>query len=161
MILILMGVCGSGKTIIGKALAERLHSTFYDGDDFHPESNKEKMSRAVPLTDEERIPWLKKIREKIGECAAKNEPAIFGCSALKTSYREILLSGNLVTRLIHLTAPFEVIKERLSARKGHFFNPALLTSQLDTLEVPDNALTIDVTPPVEEVVATIANSLND
>jgi gluconokinase len=150
MILIVMGVSGAGKTRIGELLAERLSCSFTDGDVFHSAANKEKMHRGIPLTDEDRWPWLRTIRAAIEEKRHAGETAVFTCSSLKRTYRDILRGGDSDVRFVYLNGTFDVLKARLASRSGHFFDPALLQSQLDTLEAPgpDEAIevSIDLTP---------------
>jgi gluconokinase len=136
MIVIVAGVSGSGKTTVGALLAGRLHWRFADGDDFHPAANIEKMRAGVPLTDADRWPWLRAIAAWMDERIARDEPAVVTCSALKRSYRDILLDGRPEARLVFLMVDREVLAKRLAARHGHFFRAELLSSQLDTLEPP-------------------------
>ncbi|NIF75012.1 gluconokinase [Burkholderia sp. Ap-962] len=159
MILIAMGVSGAGKTRIGELLAERLGCTFTDGDAFHSAANKEKMHHGIPLTDDDRWPWLQSIRVAIEEKQRAGETAVFTCSSLKRSYRDVLRGQDADVRFVYLHGTVEVLSERLKTRTGHFFDPSLLKSQLDTLEVPgeDEAVQvgIDQTPEqmVDEVLA--------
>jgi gluconokinase len=154
MIFIVMGVSGAGKTRIGELLAERLSCSFTDGDAFHSEANKEKMHRGIPLTDDDRWPWLKTIRAAIEERQRAGETAVFTCSSLKRSYRDILRGGDDDVRFVYLHGTFDVLKERLGARSGHFFDPSLLQSQLDTLEVPgpDEAIVVSIELTPEQIV---------
>jgi gluconokinase len=154
MILIAMGVSGAGKTRIGEMLAERLHCTFTDGDAFHSASNKEKMHHGIPLTDEDRWPWLKTIRAAIEEKQKVGETAVFTCSSLKRSYRDILRAGDKDVCFVYLKGSREVLSERLGHRTGHFFDPSLLQSQLDTLEEPgdDEAITVSIELTPEQIV---------
>ncbi|SMG57196.1 gluconokinase [Paraburkholderia susongensis] len=154
MILIAMGVSGAGKTKIGEMLAERLHCTFTDGDAFHSAANKEKMHHGIPLTDEDRWPWLKTIRAAIEEKQKAGETAVFTCSSLKRSYRDVLRDGDKDVCFVYLQGSREVLSERLGHRTGHFFDPSLLQSQLDTLEEPgaDEAITVSIDLTPEEIV---------
>jgi gluconokinase len=138
-----MGVSGCGKTTIGEMLAERLHCDFADADSFHSQANKEKMHNGIPLTDEDRWPWLKAIRASIVEC-----------SALKRVYRDILRDGDKDVTFVYLKGTPELLRERIKTRKGHFFDPALLQSQLDTLEPPgpDEAIEVDIALSPKEIV---------
>jgi gluconokinase len=149
MIVIVAGVSGSGKTTVGAMLAGRLHWLFADGDDFHPVANIEKMRTGVPLTDADRWPWLRAIADWMDERIARDEPAVVACSALKRSYREVLLGGRSDARLVFLMVDREVLAKRLAARHGHFFRTELLSSQLDALEPPQ---------PDERVVTVIEHS---
>jgi gluconokinase len=161
MILIAMGVSGAGKSLIGELLAERLHCSFTDGDAFHSAANKEKMHKGIPLTDDDRWPWLKTIRAAIEEKQRAGETAVFTCSSLKRSYRDVLRAGDRDVCFVYLHGTFEVLHERLGSRTGHFFDPSLLQSQLDTLEEPgdDEAITesIELTP--EQIVDNVIEKL--
>ncbi|CAB3768665.1 gluconokinase [Paraburkholderia humisilvae] len=161
MILIAMGVSGAGKTRIGELLAERLHCTFTDGDAFHSEANKEKMHKGIPLTDEDRWPWLKTIRAAIEEKQRAHETAVFTCSSLKRSYRDILRAGDTDVCFVYLKGTREVLEERLTARTGHFFDPSLLQSQLDTLEEPgqDEAISVSIELTPERIVDNVLDQL--
>src|SRR5579863_6886057 len=129
MIFIVMGVSGAGKTRIGELLAERLSCSFTDGDAFHSEANKEKMHRGIPLTDDDRWPWLKAIRAAIEVKERAGETAVFTCSSLKRSYRDVLRDSDEDVRFVYLNGTLDVLKARLGARSGHFFDPSLLQSQ--------------------------------
>ena len=159
MIIILMGVSGSGKTLIGKLLAEDLGWTFYDGDDFHPSSNIEKMKHGTSLTDEDRFPWLDAIYAHMMALARRGEQAVIACSALKQSYRERLLKGCDSGRLVYLRGDFGVIQQRLRGRKGHFFNAAMLTSQFQTLEEPEGVVEADISQDPVTIVSFIKGRL--
>ena len=125
MVYIVMGVAGSGKTTIGKALAERLHIPFFDGDDFHPRANVEKMSAGNPLTDEDRWPWLDALATASAQWEASGG-AVLACSALKEVYRERLIAKNPNTKFIFLEGPPELLAKRLAARAGHYMKPQML-----------------------------------
>jgi gluconokinase len=161
MILIAMGVSGAGKSLIGELLAERLKCSFTDGDAFHSAANKEKMHKGIPLTDDDRWPWLKAIRSAIEEKQRAGETAVFTCSSLKRSYRDVLRDGDRDVCFVYLHGTFDVLKDRLGSRTGHFFDPSLLQSQLDTLEEPgdDEAITesIELTP--EQIVDNVIEKL--
>lgn len=152
MRLILMGVSGCGKSAIGKELSKALGIPFYDGDDFHSEANKEKMSKGHPLTNEDRKPWL----ETLAKFLKENAPLILACSALKESYRKELKVCDDV-RFIYLKGSYELIEKRLKERHGHFFDPHLLKSQFTDLEEPKDALVIDIDSPISEIVQKIMN----
>lgn len=161
MILIAMGVSGAGKSLIGELLAERLQCSFTDGDAFHSAANKEKMHKGIPLTDDDRWPWLKTIRAAIEEKQRANETAVFTCSSLKRSYRDILRDGDKDVCFVYLEGTFEVLHERLGSRTGHFFEPSLLQSQLDTLEPPgeDEAIIVSIEHTPEEIVDIVIEEL--
>jgi gluconokinase len=152
MIVILMGVAGTGKTTVGEALAAAEGWPFFDADDFHSPANKEKMRRGEGLTDADRDPWLEALRAKIDALCAAGSSGVFACSALKQSYRDRLRAGPDV-RFVHLTGSFELIESRLAGRPGHYAGPALLRSQFDALEVPADVPTVDVAQTPAEVLA--------
>ncbi|WP_176115443.1 gluconokinase [Burkholderia cepacia] len=154
MILIAMGVSGAGKSRIGEMLAERLSCSYTDGDAFHSAANKEKMHHGIPLTDYDRWPWLRTIRAAIEEKQRAGETAVFTCSSLKRSYRDVLRGTDTDVRFVYLKGSFEVLHERLKSRTGHFFDPSLLKSQLDTLEEPgpDEAIEVSIELTPEQIV---------
>ena len=154
MILIAMGVSGAGKSRIGEMLAERLSCSYTDGDAFHSAANKEKMHNGIPLTDDDRWPWLRTIRAAIEEKQHAGETAVFTCSSLKRSYRDVLRGTDTDVRFVYLKGSFEVLHERLKSRTGHFFDPSLLKSQLDTLEEPgpDEAIEVSIELTPEQIV---------
>jgi gluconokinase len=153
-----MGPAGSGKTTVGKLLASQLSWDFFDGDDFHSPANIEKMSRGVPLTDADRIPWLNSLHEAILRWQAEGRNAVLACSALKRSYRELLTINNDV-KLAYLRSTYELLRERLRSRKGHYAGEQLLASQLADLEEPTDAITVDVAGSPAEIVAEIRKRL--
>jgi gluconokinase len=159
MILILMGVTGTGKTTIGQWLARDLGWKFHDADDFHPPANVAKMRAGQPLSDADRRPWLEAIRDHIAAQKRAGKNSIVACSALKQGYRELLREGDPEAKFICLKADKELIRGRLEARRGHFMNPALLDSQFQTLEEPADALLIDVSPSPEEIAKVIRERL--
>ena len=136
MIVIVAGVSGSGKSTVGALLAGRLGWRFADADDFHPAANVEKMRAGVPLTDEDRWPWLQAIAGWMDERIAAGEQAVLTCSALKRSYRDVLLAGRPQARMVFLAPDRDVLARRLAARHGHFFPEELLGSQFADLEPP-------------------------
>lgn len=146
----IMGVSGCGKTTVGKLLAEKLDIPFFDGDDFHPESNIEKMEAGIPLNDDDRHGWLLKLNALAKKNSKKG--GIIACSALKASYRRILdnsIEKNIVW--VYLQGSFETIHERMEKRKGHYMPASLLKSQFDTLEIPKHALVLSITKTPEEI----------
>jgi gluconokinase len=136
MILIVAGVSGSGKTTVGAMLAGRLGWRFADADEFHPAANIEKMRGGTPLTDDDRWPWLRAIGAWMDERIARGESAVLTCSALKRSYRDMLLGGRPQARMVFLAADRQVLARRLAARHGHFFPQQLLGTQFADLELP-------------------------
>ena len=154
-----MGVTAAGKTTVGRLLASSMGWEFHDADDFHPESNKKKMHDGVPLTDDDRWPWLRALRARIEAHLRDGTGAVVACSALKAVYREVLAGGLLDVRFVHLTGDRRVLEARLAARQGHFMNPALLESQLETLEAPTDALNVDFALPPDEQVTRIRRGL--
>jgi gluconokinase len=159
MVVILMGVAGSGKSTVGAGLANDLGCDFRDADDLHPPANRDKMHRGIPLTDDDRRPWLAAVRALIDRYLKSGADVVIACSALKEAYRAILLRGTDGIRLILLKGSFELIAQRLASRHGHFFDPALLRSQFDALEEPHDAIVVQIggTPP--EIVAAIRAQL--
>jgi len=159
MIVIVMGVTGSGKTTVGTRLGNELGWTFHDADDFHPPSNVEKMRAGIALTDADREPWLRAIRHCIDRTVADGGSAVFGCSALKGTYRSILADERPEVRFVHLRGPAPLIAERLRRRVGHFMNPLLLDSQFETLEPPHAAIDVEVALPLAAQVRAIRRAL--
>lgn len=159
MIIIVIGVTASGKTTVGKLLAEKLGWKFYDGDDFHSQANVEKMSRGSPLDDEDRKPWLESLRGLIQSAIARGESAVIACSALKQSYRRLLRVNDTVV-FVYLHASVDLVRDRLKSRTGHFMPPALLQSQFDALEAPRQALRIDAALGLDEIVETVKDRLS-
>jgi carbohydrate kinase (thermoresistant glucokinase family) len=159
MIIIIMGVAGSGKTTIGALLAKELGWTFYDADDFHSESNRAKMSQGIALMDEDRTDWLISLRGLITQSIQQNKPAILACSALKNSYRNILEVDEQV-KFVYLQGTYEQIKMRLCNRIGHFMSAGMLDSQFQTLEEPENALAVDIKNTPQDILAIIRKGLN-
>ena len=161
--LVTMGVSGSGKTTVGEALARRLGWAYEDGDTFHPASNVAKMSAGHPLTDEDRWPWLKAIAAEINRACAAGEHIVIGCSALKRSYRDVLMQGRTDTRLVYLDGTQSLIADRLSHRKGHFMPPGLLISQFAALEPPtpdERPVTVSIDAEVDVIVDRIISQLS-
>jgi gluconokinase len=158
-----MGVAGSGKTTIGRALAAALGWEFRDADEFHPPANIAKMSAGLPLDDTDRAPWLAAIRAHLDEKLARGENAVVTCSALKENYRAALLGGladPARVRLVHLAGDPALLAARIAGRRDHFMKPGMLASQLAALEPPRDAIVIDVALPPETVVAKIRAALH-
>jgi gluconokinase len=154
MIVIVMGVVGAGKTTIGRLLAEQLGWTFADADDFHSPQNVEKIRRGIPLTDEDRQPWLESLRVAIAKWIAAGTNAVLACSALKRSYRQQLAVGQEV-RFVFLKGDASLIAARLRARHGHFADGKILASQLADLEEPEGAVAVDISSTPAEIVAEV------
>ena len=142
-----MGVCGCGKTTVGEALAQAIGCRFLDADDFHPPANVEKMASGVPLTDDDRWPWLDRIAEELGQILAEGEHAVLACSALKEAYRQRLKRAGDV-RIVYLEGDEATIAARLAARQHKYMPPMLLPSQFATLEVPTDAMVVDIRQPI-------------
>ncbi len=154
-----MGTAGSGKTTVGKLLAAQLKWEFADADNFHSPANIEKMSHGIPLHDEDRIPWLHSLRDAIQQWDEQHRNVVLACSALKRSYRE-LLQINSNVKLVYLKGSFELFRERLRARKGHYAGEQILAGQFADLEEPTDAITIDASKSPEQIVAEIRQQLN-
>ncbi len=161
MIVILMGVTGTGKTTIGTLLAKRAGWHYAEGDDYHSEANKAKMHAGIPLTDEDRAPWLATLHEVLLGWYHNGESGVLTCSALKQTYRDTLAAGmeHTAYRFVWLNLSREIIAERLSHRAGHYMNPALLDSQFATLEPPTDALVISAEGTPDETVELILKQL--
>jgi gluconokinase len=159
MIVILMGVAGSGKTTVGSQLAAELGWRFVDGDDFHSATNIEKMRAGRALTDADREEWLGALRRQIDELVQRGASAVVACSALKESYRKRLHAESGDVRFVHLKADCNLIEQRLANRQGHFFNRTLLESQFEALEEPAAALAIDARLSPAEIVTEIRREL--
>ena len=151
MILILIGVAGSGKTTVGKLLAVDLGWPFYDGDDFHPPENITKMRGGLPLTDQDRLAWLSALRKLIDQALQARTSVVIACSALKQAYREQLQGKDKEIQFVYLKGSYELMHQRLRARRGHFMKADLLTSQYDALEEPTEALTVEAAAPTKIV----------
>lgn len=145
-----MGVSGSGKTTIGRLLSYQTGIPFFDGDDFHPSANKEKMKAGIPLTDEDRLGWLQQLHA-LAEKESTNKGAIIACSALKEKYRQLLSAHLQKPFWVFLTGSFDLIEQRLTNRAGHFMPPALLQSQFDALEIPQDVFTVDIDQEPEAI----------
>jgi gluconokinase len=158
MIVLMMGVSGSGKTTTGEALAQALGWPFFDGDDFHPEVNVAKMAAGLPLDDEDRWPWLDRIAAEMRAILARGGDAVFACSALKEAYRRRLQGAGDV-RVVHLKGDAATIGGRLAQRAHRYMPASLLPSQFATLEEPDDALVVDIRQPVSAQVRHISDAL--
>ncbi|MCU7936538.1 MAG: SMP-30/gluconolactonase/LRE family protein [Candidatus Thiodiazotropha sp. (ex Dulcina madagascariensis)] len=160
MIVIVMGVSGSGKTTVGKLLARQLSWRFIEGDDYHPADNLAKMSAAIPLNDEDRRPWLDRLTAVIERQLQTGRSTVLSCSALKRKYREKLLVDPIHVRLVYLCGSYDLILERLKQRVDHFMHPELLKSQFNALEQPRDALAVNTDQPAAAIVARITEQLS-
>lgn len=162
-VIIVMGVSGVGKSTIAEELDKQLRWPFQEGDALHPPSNVQKMHAGIPLTDEDRAPWLAAIKDWIDARVTANEPGLVTCSALKRRYRNFLIAGRSQVRVLYLKADEHVIEERIEHRTGHFMPPALLESQLHTLEEPvaeENPIVVDVEGSLEATVDAAMKAIN-
>jgi len=161
-VLVVMGVSGSGKSTIAEELAARLGWPFEEGDALHPATNVAKMHAGIPLTDADRQPWLERVAAWIDSQRAKKQPGIITCSALKRSYRQIIIGDRPEVRLVYLRGGRDLIAQRLAGREGHFMPTSLLRSQIDTLEEPgpeEDPLTVDIGPPARQIAETVIRLL--
>jgi gluconokinase len=162
VIVIVFGVSGAGKTTIGKLLAQELGWRFYEADDFHSQANIDKLRRGIPLTDDDRWPWLEKLRQLIKRSLEAGENAVLACSALKRAYRERLHVSDEV-KFVFLHGDYAIIEKQLRQRRGHFMNPELLRSQFADLEEPkpdEDVITVELGRTPEEIVEEIKTKLH-
>ena len=162
VIVVVMGVSGSGKTTVASLLAATFGWPFQEGDKLHPPANVEKMSRGTPLTDADRLPWLHKIAETIDGWRARGESGVITCSALKRSYREIIVGDRPDVRLVYLKGSHDLIRQRMAARHGHFMPSTLLDSQFAILEEPspdENAIVVDIGGSPDKIAREVADRL--
>jgi gluconokinase len=159
MVIVLMGVSGSGKTTVGRRLAHALGAEFAEGDSYHPPANVEKMRRGIPLDDADREPWLERLSAEIGGWLEAGRDVVLACSALKRRYREVLKAGRPGVRFVYLCGSEDLIRDRLRRRRGHYMPASLLASQFAALEEPGDAITVDVGPPPDEIVTSILAGL--
>lgn len=158
MFILIMGVAGSGKTTVGTLLSAAIDWPFFDADDFHPPANVHKMASGVPLTDEDRGPWLDKLHALIAERNARGENGILACSALKESYRRRLSQGASLA-VVYLKAEAGLVRSRLANRRGHYMPPGLVESQFIDLEEPQDAITIPAAWPPDRIVIAIRSQI--
>ncbi len=161
-IVVVMGVSSSGKTTVGEEMARRLHAPFLDGDAYHPPANIAKMSAGIPLTDDDRWPWLKAIADEIDRVCRAGRTVVIACSALKRAYRDVLVHGRSDVRIVFLDGTQALIANRLAQRKGHFMPAGLLESQFETLQPPgagENPVTVSIDASVDTVVDDIVRQL--
>ncbi len=149
---LIMGVSGSGKTTVGKALAQKLGWDFFDADDFHPTENIAKMINGMPLSDSDRTPWLASLHNLLSSTLKSNHHPILACSALKEKYRAQLLDGVDGFEIIYLKGSYDLIWSRMSTRQGHYMRPEMLQSQFAALEEPQNALVLDISASLENLI---------
>lgn len=150
-----MGVSGSGKSTIGKLISSNLNFHFLDADDFHPESNIQKMSQGIPLNDDDRLPWLIALQQEL----IKNPKSVLACSALKDSYRQILDPDSRY-HWVYLSGNKELIWQRMQERSNHFMKAHMLDSQFETLEIPENAIHVEISKAPEEILMEIIDKIN-
>lgn len=160
-LVIVMGVSGSGKSVVGAALAARWGCPFYDGDDYHPPANIAKMSATIPLNDEDRLPWLQTLRGLLAEHQQRETSAVLACSALKRRYRILLSEGLPSVVFVYLHADYESIAARMQARSTHFMKANMLRSQFEALEAPTatEAIHVDATQPLEQTVTQLSRAI--
>jgi gluconokinase len=164
VIAVVMGVSGSGKTTVSSLLAAALGCQFQEGDDLHPPENVEKMHGGAPLTDADRLPWLQKIAEEIDSWRARRESGVLTCSALKRSYRDIIIGNRSDVTLVYLKGSYDLIRRRMEARHEHFMPVALLDSQFATLEEPapdEHPITVDVGGRPADIALEIVRQLEE
>jgi gluconokinase len=150
-IIVVIGVAGSGKTTVGRMLANAMHCTFLDGDSLHSAANVEGMSHGIPLTDADRAPWLASIHACMLDSFSRGECMVVACSALKRAYRTILAEAIPIT-WVYLKGSAALIRSRLQQRAGHYMKPAMLVSQFEALEEPSDALIVDISSPPGTIV---------
>ena len=159
MFIILMGVAGSGKTTVGRLLANRLRCPFYDGDDYHPPANVSKMASGIPLSDDDRAAWLASLAEVIRHGLERGENGVIACSALKGTYRNVLCVDHARVKFFYLKGDYDIILERMQSRGAHYMRPAMLQSQFAALEEPADVPWLDVKLEPAEIVRRIVEHL--
>lgn len=157
--IIVMGVSGSGKSTVGRALAKKLGCKFYEGDDYMPAANIDKMASGVALTDADREPWLEALHGLLVAETTRGSSLVLACSALKDRYRQRLQGDTLNVRYVYLKGGYDLIAGRMHERLGHYMPESLLQSQFDTLEEPADAIVVDIDQPVDAIVAQILTQL--
>ena len=156
---ILMGVAGSGKTVVGMQVARKLDWIFLDADDFHPPANIEKMKHGIPLNDQDRAPWLQRLHDELQRQIAEGHSVILACSALKETYRNVLRDEVSPPKFVYLDVDPETIRDRLQHRTAHFFPKELLESQFAALEKPKDAIIVDARKPLNAVIDQVIQAL--
>lgn len=159
MVIVVMGVCGCGKSTVGELLAEKLGYPYYDADAFHPKENIDKMASGQPLDDNDRKPWLMRLNEMLKEADRTGEYAVLACSALKQIYRDMLSDGIVGCCFVYLKGDYEIIHGRMMQREGHYMGARMLQSQFDALEEPTDALTVNIENDPETIVADLITRL--
>jgi gluconokinase len=157
---IVMGVSGCGKSSVGKALARSLGWAFYDADDFHSPENVTKMANGIPLDDSDRAPWLASLHALISSSLKAGSPGVLACSALKERYRQQLLDGNDGAQIVYLKGSYDLIWSRMETRTDHYMKPHMLKSQFDALEEPTNALIIDISMSLDDMVKKVISHMS-
>ena len=164
-VFILMGVSGSGKSVVANRVAQQLQTAFLDGDFLHPRANILKMADGHPLDDNDRQPWLQAINDAAFAMQRTQAVSLIVCSSLKKSYRDTLRKGNSNLKFIYLKGDFDTIESRLKARKGHFFKPSMLVTQFSTLEEPDteetDVVAVDIRQSIDDVVSATVRAIKD
>jgi gluconokinase len=160
LVVVIMGVSGVGKTTVGRALATRVGWTFLEADDDHSPAAKARMAKGIPLTDADRAPWLERVRSRMIACSEQGESIVLACSALKRAYRDYLRNVPDRVVFVQLMAPREVLTQRLASRASHFAGVSLLDSQLEAQDAGEDAIVIDATQDVDEIVNAIVASLD-
>ena len=159
IVVLIMGVCGSGKTVVGEMLAKKLGFEFADSDKYHSAANKAKMQSGIPLNDDDRYSWLMALSQVLDGWLAEGKNGILACSALKERYRDMLINQPERSHVLFLNGSYELIASRLQERQHEFMNPNLLRSQFDTLEEPKNAINLDISGTPEQIVESACQKL--
>lgn len=155
-----MGVAGSGKTTIGRLLAGELGWPFHDADEFHPQMNIEKMANGIPLTDEDRLPWLERLNSLLRDASKCDTSIVLACSALSRAYRDIVAANVSDFHTVYLKGDYQLIQQRILQRKDHYMKQGMLRSQFDALEEPRNVLTVDIARDPGSIVQEIRSALS-
>lgn len=156
-----MGVAGAGKSTVGAGLARALGWPFFDGDDFHPQANVDKMAAGIPLTDADRWPWLDKLHMLMAEQLASGHSLVLACSALKESYRQHLIVGLGKVQFVYLKGSYDELVSRLGTRRGHYMKPEMLRSQLEVLEEPKDAILVDIELAIVDIVSALVEKITN